>query len=174
MENYCSLNTKCVFRLTTTQVTNTELMMFNPPAMVHQEGGIQNRLHRSDYLFLQLCFPSVLCLFQCVHALLCTAGGECSSFELSEAYSGRFISPPLSLLGAWRKQLWRDTATNRLSKYGGLQSRENAWSNFGPLRQTASIEGTRQKRDWTVYDTFCWNMCVLSVCSCLLMWVCAC
>lgn len=53
-------------------------------------------MHRSDLLLL-LCCPSVLCLFHCVHALLCTAGGECCSFELSEAYSGRFISPPLSL-----------------------------------------------------------------------------
>lgn len=137
-------------------------------------------MHRSDYLFLQLCRPSALCLFQFISvfmrccALQAVSASSAAVLKLSEAYSGRFISPPLSLLRAWQRQLWRDTATNRLSKYGGLQSRENAWSNFGPLHQTASIKGTRLKRGWTVDDTFSRNMCVLSVCGCVLVWVCAC
>lgn len=81
---------KYLFRITTLQVTNTELMLFSPPAM--KEGFKTDCI--GQICFFQLCCPSVLCLFHCVHALLCTAGGECCSFELSEAYSGRFISPP--------------------------------------------------------------------------------
>lgn len=106
--------------------------------------------------------------YQHVHALLCTAGRSAAVLKASEAYSGRFINPSLLLLlGAWQRQLWRDTATNRPSKYGGLQSRGNAWSNFGPLHQTASIKGMRQRRGWAADDTLCSSICVLSVCSCV-------
>lgn len=99
-------------------------------------------------------------------ALQAASARSAAALKPSAAYSGRFINPSLLLLlGAWQRQLWRDTATNRPSKYGGLQSRGNAWSNFGPLHQTASIKGMRQRRGWTVDDTLCSSICVLSVCS---------
>lgn len=125
------------------------------------------------------CWPSALCPFYFISvfmhccALQAASARSAAVLKPSEAYSGRFINPSLLLLlGAWQRQLWRDTATNRPSKYGGLQSRGNAWSNFGPLHQTASIKGMRQRRGWTVDDTLCWSICVLSVCS--RVWVCAC
>lgn len=125
---------------------------------------------RSDRLHLQSFPDPQRCAFSTSSSCSC-AVVHCRRVSASSAaalkikrgiqYSGRFINPSVFLLGAWQRQLWWEAATNRSSKYGGLQSRGNAWSNFGPLHQTAPISGTRQRRGQMAGD------CPVCVCVCV-------
>lgn len=59
-------------------------------------------------------------------------------------------------LGAWKRQSRRDIATNRPSKYGGLQSTVQAWLNFEPLQ---SISIHRKTMGWTFMALY--GICVV-------------